>query len=71
MVFIELQSLCCDFVGGGGGGHVNSVLDLGGGHINSGRACPPFSGPPPQHFSGTACIKYITVFYLLMLGFLF
>ena len=29
MVFIELQSLCFEFVGGGG--HLNSALDLGGG----------------------------------------
>ena len=48
MVFIELQSLCCDFVQGGGG-HVNSALDLRGSHEFCVGLAPIFR--PPQHFS--------------------
>ena len=51
MVFIELQSLCCDFVGGGGGGgHVYSALDLGGGSHEFYAGLAPIFWPP-QHFS--------------------
>ena len=52
--------------GGGGGGRANSVLDLGGsckfctdlggGHMNSARAWPPFSGPP-QPFSNEHSLR--------------
>ena len=56
---------------GGGGGHVNSALDLGG-HVYSVQSSPPFYTPPPQH-SLTACRMTsagfsISIIYLFSAG---
>ena len=56
--------------GPGGGGPVNSSLDLGG-HMNSARAWPPFSAPPPpprQHFSNEHSLNWENILLMMVYG---
>ena len=43
------------------GGLCKFRTDLGGGHMNSARAWPPFSGPP-QHFSNEHSLNVATLY---------